>query len=103
MLANIIQNWGFMRVIRLALGVYAMIEAVKAHELFMGMLGLLIAGMALFNMGCGAQGCGVPIVKYCSTGTCPITSKPLNSILYFAFLGYLFVNIVSQWRTQKNH
>jgi 1,4-dihydroxy-2-naphthoate octaprenyltransferase len=37
----------------------------------------------------------------CSTGTCPITSKPLNSILYFAFLGYLFVNIVSQWRTQK--
>ena len=63
MLANIIQNWGFMRVIRLALGVYAMIEAVKAHELFMGILGLLIAGMALFNMGCGAQGCGIPISK----------------------------------------
>jgi len=63
MLANIRQNWGFMRVIRLALGVYAMIEAVKAHELLMGMLGLLIAGMALFNMCCGTQGCGVPIVK----------------------------------------
>ena len=62
MLANIIQNWGFMRVIRLALGVYAMIEAVKAHELFMGMLGLLIAGMALFNMGCG-----VPMVKNTKT------------------------------------
>ena len=67
MLANITQNWGFMRVIRLALGVYAMIEAVKAHELLMGMLGLLIAGMALFNMGCGTQGCGVPIVKNTKT------------------------------------
>jgi len=33
----------------------------------MGMLGLLIAGMALFNMGCGTQGCGVPIVKNTKT------------------------------------
>ena len=54
MISNITQNWGLMRVIRLFLGVYAMIEAVKAHELLMGILGLLIAGMALFNMGCGA-------------------------------------------------
>ncbi|RVU27013.1 hypothetical protein EOJ36_03175 [Sandaracinomonas limnophila] len=30
----------------------------------------------------------------CSTGTCPITSKPLNSIIYFAFLGYLGTNFV---------
>ncbi len=63
MISNITQNWGLMRVIRLFLGVYAMIEAVKAHELLMGILGLLIAGMALFNMGCGAQGCGIPISK----------------------------------------
>ncbi|RXK47634.1 DUF6132 family protein [Aquirufa rosea] len=26
----------------------------------------------------------------CSTGTCPLTSQPLNSTLYFAFLGYIF-------------
>ena len=26
----------------------------------------------------------------CSTGTCPITSKPLNSILYGAVMGLLF-------------
>ena len=30
----------------------------------------------------------------CSTGTCPITSKPLNSVMYFAFLGYLGTNFV---------
>ena len=26
----------------------------------------------------------------CSTGTCPITSKPLNSTLYGALMGLLF-------------
>ncbi|MGB4438263.1 MAG: DUF6132 family protein [Sedimentibacter sp.] len=26
----------------------------------------------------------------CSTGTCPITSKPLNSILYGAVMGLLY-------------
>ncbi len=26
----------------------------------------------------------------CSTGTCPITSKPLNTILYGAVMGLLF-------------
>lgn len=26
----------------------------------------------------------------CSTGTCPITSKPLNSTLYGAVIGLLF-------------
>ena len=28
----------------------------------------------------------------CSTGTCPITSKPLNSILYGAAMGFLITN-----------
>lgn len=28
----------------------------------------------------------------CASGTCPITSKPLNSTLYGGLLGYLFVN-----------
>ncbi|AWL08914.1 hypothetical protein G9H64_03590 [Aquirufa nivalisilvae] len=31
----------------------------------------------------------------CSTGTCPLTSKPLNSTLYFAFLGYIFSGFFS--------
>lgn len=29
----------------------------------------------------------------CNSGTCPITSKPLNSTLYGALLGGLFLNI----------
>ncbi len=30
----------------------------------------------------------------CSSGTCPITSKPLNSTLYGAIIGSLFSNII---------
>lgn len=37
----------------------------------------------------------------CATGTCPITSKPLNSIVYFAILGYLVIGTISQWRRYK--
>jgi hypothetical protein len=29
----------------------------------------------------------------CASGTCPITSKPLNSTLYGAVMGSLFLNI----------
>lgn len=29
----------------------------------------------------------------CNTGTCPITSKPANSMLYFAVVGGLFLNL----------
>lgn len=29
----------------------------------------------------------------CASGTCPITSKPLNSMLYGAVMGSLFFNI----------
>jgi hypothetical protein len=31
----------------------------------------------------------------CSSGSCPITSRPLNSTLYGALLGGLFVNSFS--------
>jgi hypothetical protein len=34
----------------------------------------------------------------CSTGTCPITSKPLNSIFYFTLLGYLMMNTITAWK-----
>lgn len=29
----------------------------------------------------------------CITGTCPITSKPVNNMLYFAVVGGLFLNL----------
>lgn len=35
----------------------------------------------------------------CTTGTCPITSKPLNSTLYFAVMGALFFSIFKKKET----
>ena len=52
-----------MRIIRLVIGGYALIEAFKGQDTLMGLLGFVIVGMAILNVGCGAQGCGIPIQK----------------------------------------
>jgi hypothetical protein len=67
MLANLTQNWGFMRIIRLLVGGYALVEAIRASDVLIGIMGAVLMGMALFNMGCGPQGCGVPTNKSNST------------------------------------
>jgi uncharacterized membrane protein YeaQ/YmgE (transglycosylase-associated protein family) len=37
----------------------------------------------------------------CSTGTCPITSKPLNSVVYFGVLGYFVTGTIAGFSAQK--
>lgn len=37
----------------------------------------------------------------CVTGTCPITSKPLNSIIYFAVLAYFVTGTMAGFRAQR--
>lgn len=37
----------------------------------------------------------------CSTGTCMITSSPVNSTIYFAFLGALFFGIFKKEKHAK--
>jgi len=60
MLANLTQNWKFMRIIRLLVGGYALVEAFRASDVLIGMMGTVLVGMALLNAGCGSQGCGIP-------------------------------------------
>ena len=38
----------------------------------------------------------------CAAGTCAITSKPLNSILYGALLGALLLNMFKRTNTQQD-
>jgi hypothetical protein len=38
----------------------------------------------------------------CESGTCAITSKPLNSSLYGAMMGGLFINLFKKEKTNKN-
>ena len=54
-------QWNLFRVIRLILGIGAVIQAIMTVEIVLGIAGALIAGMALLNIGCcGASGCSVP-------------------------------------------
>ncbi len=39
----------------------------------------------------------------CISGTCAITSKPLNSTLYFSVLGILFFSLFKKTSKQKTH
>jgi phage shock protein E len=38
----------------------------------------------------------------CASGTCAITSKPLNSTLYGALMGGLFLNMFQNKKQNKN-
>ena len=38
----------------------------------------------------------------CTSGTCPITSRPLNSTLYGALMGGLLLNMFEKEKTKTN-
>jgi hypothetical protein len=55
---QIFSNWNFMRVIRLGLGLAIFVQAILSRDMMFGLVGLLISGMAVFNIGCcGIGGC----------------------------------------------
>lgn len=39
----------------------------------------------------------------CASGSCPITSKPLNSTLYGALMGALLLSIFDKPTSKQNH
>lgn len=55
------QQWNFMRLFRLALGIIVIVQAILVKDFAMGLLGILFTAMPLFNMGCCAiGGCAAP-------------------------------------------
>jgi len=61
---TIFYNWNFMRVIRLVLGIFIIVQAGMAKDWAIGLLGIVFTAMPLFNIGCcGAGGCSVPTKK----------------------------------------
>lgn len=79
MFANLTQNWNVMRIIRLVIGGYALIEAYRGQDTLMGLLGLVLVGMAILNAGCGAQGCAVPMSKSNPKETAEIEYEEVHS------------------------
>jgi hypothetical protein len=55
---NLLNSWGFMRVLRFVFGAFAIVQAIITLDVVLGILGLVVGGMAFFNVGCcGANGC----------------------------------------------
>ncbi len=70
------QPWDLMRIARLVMGSYALYESIKTQEVFLGLLAGILLIQALFNIGCGAQGCGIP------TNTKKSSSKNIEETEY---------------------
>ncbi len=63
MFDKIFSSWNWIRFIRLAFGVYIVVQSVLTKEwIFVGLGGLLTL-MPLLNIGCGSGGCGIPTPK----------------------------------------
>jgi hypothetical protein len=57
----LLQNWNFMRILKLAIGVWAIISAIQTSEPLVGLMGVALTLMAITNTGsCGAAGCSAP-------------------------------------------
>ena len=60
----IFNNWNFMRVLRLVIGIAILVQALIAKDAIFGIAGLLLTSMAIFNIGCcGTDNCHTPPKK----------------------------------------
>lgn len=65
---NLLKLWGFMRVLRFVFGAFALVQAMITLDIVLGILGLVVVGMAFFNVGCcGSNGCETNYKKDDST------------------------------------
>jgi VanZ family protein len=57
-------NWHIMRIFRLAFALFLFAQAYYTHEWYFIAFGLFFLFQAIFNSGCGPNGCSVPKNKY---------------------------------------
>jgi VanZ family protein len=56
-------NWHFMRYLRFAFAVFLFYNAFETQEWFFIVFGIFFLFQAVFNFGCGSNGCRLPIEK----------------------------------------
>ncbi|MCQ4139143.1 hypothetical protein [Chryseobacterium sp. EO14] len=66
MFHNLFKNWNFVRLLRLAMGIFLTIEAVKSGMWFLIITGVIFTVMPLLNIGC------------CSGGSCSVSVKNME-------------------------
>lgn len=52
----ITRNWNLMRVIRLALSVFLLIESVRNYDVMLSVIGSVLFLQSVFNLGCCSNG-----------------------------------------------
>ncbi|HLP64767.1 hypothetical protein [Flavobacterium sp.] len=55
----LLTNWHFMRFLRLGLATFLFVQACITREWMFGAFGLFFLFQAVFNLGCGPNGCSV--------------------------------------------
>ena len=61
---TLLTDWNFMRIIRLGLGIYIAIHAVKTISILSGFFAAFFIFQAITNTGCcGTKGCSIPLKK----------------------------------------
>lgn len=71
---NYLRNWSIIRVLRLTLGIFVIIQGTIQQEWLLVILGVLFSLMPLINIGsCGITGCKAPVVR---------SNKKLKEIKY---------------------
>lgn len=63
MFQKIFSNWNTMRAIRLAIGIYIIVQSIQTQEWMFVALGGLFTLMPLLNIGCGGDACSTPTTK----------------------------------------
>jgi hypothetical protein len=70
----ILNNWNFIRFVRLVMGVAIIIQAVVVKDVLFSIVGLLLTSMTVFNIGCcGAGACYTPVKR---------NTEPSKEIIY---------------------
>jgi hypothetical protein len=59
----LLTNWHTMRWLRLAIGLFLIQQALQSHEILLGFMAVFFLFQAVFNTGCGLNGCNVPSKK----------------------------------------
>lgn len=61
---NYLRTWNFMRVLRLALGIFVIVHGIQTKEWWFVVMGGLFSLMPLLNIGCcGVSACNTSISK----------------------------------------
>ena len=80
MIQNITKNWNIFRILRLALGLFLMTEAIRTGVWFIMIFAAAMIIMPLLNIGCCAGGnCAVPDRKSSGSDTDEVQFEEVKS------------------------